>query len=186
MKPQNHPQRQQARLRFLGIYALVLILPVVAVYLMAHVPAAGLQNENNYYKENIRQETRLIAYLDSLGRRLQQIQQYDKAMESAGGLQRGDYIASLQKSESGIRFYLDQMRQDSARLVAVNYKALSREIIGAYEGFLAYRNVIAELRRQLAQFGNSAKTIEDLKHELKEKDEALKQLQMVMLLQKSN
>ncbi len=190
MQALNHTERKQAFQRFVWVYALALLLPIVGVFLLARVPARALQRENDFYRTNVREETHLVARVDSLGNIMARIQQLDKELETTmgSGIAKGDYLARIQNAEGSMLQYLSQMRQDSAKLVAVNNRALSREVIGAYERFLSYRKTIADLRNQLAQSGQSLKVVDELKQQVKEcqADLKMKQTQIeTMLFQKS-
>ena len=190
MQALNHSERKQALQRFAWVYALALLLPVVGVFLLARVPAKALQRENEYYRTNVREETQLVARVDSLGNLLARMQQFDKELEArtGGEVAKGALLGNIQDTQARILQGLGQMRQDSARLVAVNNRALSREVIGAYERFLSYRNTIADLHTQLAQSGQNVKGMDELKQQLKEcqADLKLKQTQIeTMLFQKS-
>ena len=190
MQALNNTERKLALQRFAWVYALALLLPVIGVFLLARVPAKAIQRENEYYRTNVREETQLITRVDSLGSLLARMQQFDKELEArAGGeVAKGALVGNIQDTQARVRQYLGQMRQDSAQLVAVNNRALSREVIGAYERFLSYRNTISDLRNQLAQSGQNVKGMDELKQQLKDcqADLKLKQTQIeTMLFQKS-
>lgn len=190
MQALNHTERNQALRRFAWVYALALLLPVVGVFLLARVPAKAVQRENEYYRTNVREETQLVARVDSLGNLLARMQQFDKELEArtGGEVAKGALLGHIQDTQARMLQYLGQMRQDSAQLVAVNNRSLSREVISAYERFLSYRNTIADLHTQLAQSGQSVKGMDELKQQLKECQADLKQKQTqieTMLFQKS-
>ncbi|WP_128548700.1 hypothetical protein [Larkinella soli] len=190
MQALNHTERKQAFRRFAWVYALAVLLPAVAVFLLARIPAKALQWENDFYRTNVREETQLVARIDSLENLLAWLQRLDQVQETTrpGDVAQGDNLARIQDVEARMVQYLGQMRQDSARLVAVNNRNLSREVIGSYERVLSYRKTIGALRAQLAESGQSARAVEELKQQLKDcqTDLKTKQTQIeTMLFQKS-
>lgn len=180
MEPLNKTDRSQAFRKFLGLYLLILAIPLIAAYFLFSNGSLG--SENDKLKKTIEEQKKLLARMDTLGNILKRIDDTDKKMATIpkdDDMARAELMKVSEGYKTGIASTLVELRTDSSKLVFNDNKRISRNLIKDFDVFLTYRGTIELLRKTLADKGIDTQEKERLAAELKA---ALDKNQMLSLM----
>ncbi|GAB3318816.1 hypothetical protein GCM10027299_10810 [Larkinella ripae] len=162
MEPLNKSERQQAFGRFIGVYCLSLSVPLLAVYLLFSAPNYVLKQENARLNETLTEQSqKLMKRIDGATSDLKTLQTTDQAYLKATDLEKGSLKNQLSGLENGLQQRVNGLKADTAQLQPIN-RQLSKDIIGAYDAVLTYRNNIGYLRELLEKKGIDASQVDKL------------------------
>jgi hypothetical protein len=179
MKPLNDQARKMAFQKFLGLYMITMLIPVLACCTYFILPESALRQEEARLLATFEEQKQLLAKIDTLARQSQQLIQLDEAYGRAND-DLGKAVSKRQATEreTEMNSLIFHVRNDTAQLLAPMNKQLSKSAIRAFNAILTYRNTIAFLRQSLEKNGIDVSATEKLKGEIAARNQKIDLLKL--------
>jgi hypothetical protein len=174
MKPLNAKERSAALAKFLGLYVLILLIPMAAMFLAFYAPNEAVKAENRNLKALLEEQRSLLAKLDTLGAQFKKLEQLDKELEQMdkgvtvefNEMEKAQRMKQIEHAYTGIQAVVWKTERDSANMVSSNSRQIARGIINTFDAVLTYRKTIDLLRKVNQEKGINTEIVEKLNSEL--------------------
>ncbi|GLU56977.1 hypothetical protein [Dyadobacter frigoris] len=182
MEPVNKNQRKSAIGKFIGLYALSLTFPVLAVYLLLRVPGSIAESESNLYKEIVLEQSPLLVDTDTLSQISRKLIQQDGIYSSATDeMAKATARTQLVDIESRINSIMSHFNLLAASAKSEQNRRLSSGVAKLTEALVTYRQTISELRHTLDGKGIDMQVINDLRSQINMKDLEIKGMERQLM-----
>lgn len=187
MKPLNQPERRTRLWRFVLIYLLALLVPLVASYYLFSNSSIAAENARLKLKLDRTEEeqARLVTRFDTLTRHLQRIERTDQQITAEPNANmRSVLVLKNRNYDDDIAVRLSELRNDTAQMQIPAHRLMARNILRDFELYRSTRNTVGQLRDDVAKFGQGAEGSNLLAAELASvRQEASSAKQQVVMLQ---
>jgi cell division protein FtsB len=181
MEPLNQHARTAAFVKFIGLYLLIVTIPLVASYLFFYAPNQAVEQENARLKSILAEQHQLMAQLSTMGTESKELEQIDKSLSTQSDeMTRAEAMKRVDESEGTLKSVIRDVKRDSAALTSTQTKRMSKDLINTFEALFTYRNTIALLREYNQKNGVDTETIEKLTNALKVSENKLENLQLIL------
>jgi type I site-specific restriction-modification system R (restriction) subunit len=175
MKPLNARERSAALAKFLGLYFLILIIPMAAMLLAFYAPNEAVKEENRHLKALLEEQRSLLARLDTLGAQFKALERMDKELEQLdkgvtvefNEMEKAQRMKQIEHTYTAMQAVVWQTERDSAYLLAAGSRQTAKGIINTFDAMLTYRKTIDLLRKANQEKGINTEIVEKLNGELK-------------------
>lgn len=182
MEPVNTNQRKSAIGKFIGLYALSLSFPVLAVYLLMRVPGSVTESESNLYKEIVQEQSPLLVDTDTLSNISRKLIQQDGIYSSATDeMAKATARTQLVDIESRINSIMSHFNVLAASAKSEQNRRLASGIAKLTEALVTYRQTIGELRHTLDSKGIDMQVVNDLRSQINMKDLEIKGMERQLM-----
>jgi hypothetical protein len=167
LEPINKQERIIAQRKFIGVYLLSILIPVIATYFWTRSTSDKLQDENVQYKKLIV----LLGRVDTLGNEMKKLYAVDKEFNTNVELKEftSTQTSSIKQSEDLITLMMVKVKADSAVLMtamAGENKAVAAGIIKNYNIYYDFWSTLKTRGEALKNKGIDLSELERLKSEL--------------------
>jgi hypothetical protein len=167
LEPINKQERIIAQRKFIGVYLLSILIPVIATYFWTRSTSDKLQDENVQYKKLIV----LLGRVDTLGNEMKKLYTVDKEFNTNTELKEftSSQTSSIKQSEDLITLMMVKVKADSAVLMAAmagENKAVAAGIIKNYNIYYDFWSTLKTRGEALKNKGIDLSELERLKAEL--------------------
>ncbi|MCE6988899.1 hypothetical protein [Dyadobacter sp. CY323] len=182
MEPTNKNQRKTAIGKFIGMYALSMTFPVLAVYLLLRVPGSVAESETTKFKQIVDEQVPMLTDTDTLSNISRKVIQLDGAYSSATDeMSKATARTQLVDIESRINGIMSHFNALANSATHEQNKRLSLGIAKLTEALVTYRQTIGELRRTLDSKGIDMQMVNDLRNQINMKDLEIKGMERQLL-----
>lgn len=182
MEPVNNNQRKSAIGKFIGIYALSLSFPILAVYLLLRVPGSVTESESNLYKEIVLEQSPLLVDTDTLSQISRKLIQQDGIYSSSTDeMAKATARTQLVDIESRINSIMSHFNVLAASAKSEQNRRLSSGVAKLTEALVTYRQTIGELRHTLDSKGIDMQVVNDLRSQINMKDLEIKGMERQLM-----
>jgi hypothetical protein len=167
LEPINKQERIIAQRKFIGVYFLSILIPVIATYFWTRSTSDRLQDENVQYKKLIV----LLGRVDTLGNEMKKLYAVDKEFNTNVELKEftSAQTSSIKQSEDLITLMMVKVKADSVVLMAAmagENKAVAAGIIKNYNIYYDFWSTLKTRGQALKNKGIDLSELERLKSEL--------------------
>ena len=167
LEPINKQERIIAQRKFIGVYLLSILIPVIATYFWTRSTSDKLTDENIQYKKLIV----LLGRVDTLGNEMKKLYSVDKEFNTNVELKEftAAQTSSIKQSEDLITLMMVKVKADSAVLMAAmagENKAVAAGIIKNYNIYYDFWSTLKTRGEALKNKGIDLSELERLKQEL--------------------
>lgn len=167
MEPENKAERRTAISRFIGFYALSLLVVIISVYFLFNTPAGIFKNRVRVYQRTETEQLQLLAKIDGMNTNLKNIIRADQQyLSSNNEIEKGTLLGNLQEYQKNINDALVNLKNDSMLFSSEVSKIESYNYISAFNAVVAYRNTITALQKSLEGKGGDASELLKVKSQL--------------------
>src|SRR4051812_33441934 len=118
MEPVNRQERSIAFWKFLGVYLLIVAIPLLAFYFFLEIPSGAVREENERLKAIIQEQHRLLEKVDKIASETKELETNDIAYRKIQDEEeKGRMQNQIQENTSTIQSLILDIKKDSANLV---------------------------------------------------------------------
>jgi hypothetical protein len=167
MEPINKQERSIAFGKFLGIYLLIVAIPLLAFYFFLTIPDGAVRKENDRLKAFIEEQNKLLERVDKIALQAKELEAKDiDYRKLSDEEEKGRLKTQIQENTRNIQSLVIDIKRDSASLLEGVNKRISKDVINSFDALLTYRNTIESLRSQLERDGNYSKELENKENDI--------------------
>jgi hypothetical protein len=168
MEPSNQHDRKAALGRFIGVYSVSVLIPVLAVYSFFYTPSHSLAEENNSLRVALTEQEKLLRQINSLEKFVVDIRDADQSyVNESNDVARAKLLEQIGERENAFKALLYEAKKDSATYQSSLNRGISASVSHSFDVFLTYRGIITPLRQMVLQKGSCCADVEKLNMDLK-------------------
>ena len=167
MKPTNQQERKTAFGKFLGIYLITILIPLLSSCLYFYVPNHITAEENEALKVTVKEQKKLLDRLNSFEKIIASIHKADQMyLSETNEMAKADILKQIREKEDQYNLLLNEVKLDSLQYSTVLSKNMSVSMAHSFDYFLTYRGLVSPLRQLVEQKGSCCSDVEKLIYDL--------------------
>lgn len=167
MKPTNQQERKTAFGKFLGIYLITILIPLLSSCLYFYVPNHITTEENEALKATVNEQKKLLDRLNSFEKIIASIHTADQMyLSETNEMAKADILKQIREREDQYNLLLNEVKLDSLKYSTVLSKNMSMSMAHSFDYFLTYRGLVSPLRQLVEQKGSCCSDVEKLNYDL--------------------